>query len=240
MASTKSLFIPILALALAAPLVPASAQAGGYGNADRLSGYHRGGYGYGYDHRGHDSRRHDGYRHDDSRHDGRRHDDRHYVRRHYVPPRSYVRIWLGDDLALFWSDGFVGPYRHDHLVVAPAIGVRVGHVPAGYVSFVIGPSRYFFVGGAYYVWDTRHRDYLVVPKPKGADTAMRGPDVEREEFFADADRLGPVRDWDRYACDAWASGETGGAERAAPGSPERREYLHNMEACLEDRGYGAK
>jgi hypothetical protein len=237
MATAKPVLIPLLALALAAPLVPGAALAGGYGNADRLSGYHRDGrHGYGW----HDDRRPDGH--------NARHNDRHHVRhqtrhRHPAPrPHSYVRIWLGDGLALYWGDGFVGPHGHDHLVVTPAIGMRVGHVPAGYVSFVIGPSRYFFVSGAYYVWDDRHRDYLVVPKPRGADAAMRGARAEREDFLADAafDRAGAVGAWDRNACDAWAASETGGVERAAPGSPARKAYLNAMEACLEGRGYPVK
>jgi len=231
MAAAKSLIVPLLAAALAAPLVPGAALAGGYGHADRLDGYSRGGYS------------HDGYRHDSrqgyGRHDNRR-DDRHF--RQAPPPRSYVRIWLGDGLGLFWSDGFVGPYGHDRLVLAPAIGMRVGHVPAGYISIVIAPSRYFYVGGAYYVWDVRHRDYLVVPKPKGADAAMRDARAEREDLFADSDfdRGDPVRDWDRHACDEWAASETGGVERSAPGSPGRGDYLRAVASCLEGRGYTIK
>jgi len=233
MSTFKSLLAPLLALALAAPMVPAAAHAGdGYGG---YRGYDR-----------HDDRHHDrhGYRYD-----GRGWRDGHRYDRDHRPSAwsdGYVGIWLNPDVTLFWNTALVGPYGHDHLVLAPAIGVRVRHVPAGYVSFVIGPSRYFFVGGTYYAWDARHSDYLVVPKPGGAEAAMRGPGVEREEFFADsapdrADaRSGPVRDWDRYACDEWASGETGGAERAAPGTPARERYLRSVASCLEGRGYGGR
>lgn len=240
MATAQTYLVPVLAFALAAPLVPGAAMAGGYGNADRLSGYHRDGrHGYGWN----GGRR--GQSHPDAHRNGR-HEYRHHVRRHPPQPRSYVRIWLGDGLALYWGDGFVGPYRHDHLIVAPGIGTRVRHVPAGYVSFVIEARRYFYVGGTYYVRDGRHRDYMVVPKPKGADAAMRDGRAEREDRFADSafDRddgvrewNDAVREWDRNACDAWAASEAGGAERAAPGSAARRAYLRAVEACLAGRGY---
>lgn len=229
MAPLKSLLAPLLALALGAPLAPAAALAGDG------SGWHRGGDRYG-DHYGD---RYDGH---GWRHDGR-HDPRHDGdHRPPAPAGGYVGIWLDPHLALFWNAGFVGPYGHDRLVIAPAIGMRVRHVPAGYVGFVLGPGRYYFAGGAYYVWDARHRDYMVVPKPAGAEAAMRGPGVEREEFHADSadDRGGPVREWDRYACDEWAAGETGGAERAVPGSPARERYLRAVESCLEGRGDGGR
>jgi len=228
MPSSKPLLVPLLAALLAAPLLPAAAGAGGYGNADRLSGYHRGGHGYGWDHR-------------DTGHHARNRHDRHG---HHAEarPRSSVRIWLGDGLSVFWNAGYVGSHGHDHLFVGPAIGTRVRHVPAGYVSFAIGTDRYFAVGGTFYVRDDRHRDYLVVPKPRGADAAMRDAAAEREELFADSafDRNADVREWDRSACDAWALSETGGVERSAPGSPGRRAYLRAMEACLEGRGYEVK
>jgi Family of unknown function (DUF6515) len=220
----KTILAPLLALALAVPLVPAAARAGdGHGlhhGYERYGDYH-------------------GDRHGDrGRHDG--HDRRGHDRDHR--PDGYVGIWLDPHLTLFWNAAFVGPYGHDRLVPAPAIGVRVRQVPAGYVRFTIGPGRYFFAGGAYYVWDARHRDYLVVPKPIGAEAAMRGPGVEREAFFAESagDRGGPVREWDRYACNEWASGETGGAERAAPGSAARERYLRAVASCLEGRGYGGR
>jgi hypothetical protein len=223
MALSKSVLAPLLALSLAAPLVPAAALAGDG---------------------------HDGYRGRDA--DRGRSGQRGYHRDRRPParPDAYIGIRLNPDVTLFWSTAFVGPSGHDRLVPAPALGMRVRHVPAGYVTFVLGPGRYFFVGGAYYVWDARHRDYMVVPKPNGAEAAMRGPGARREEFLADSaagapndpdgDRRGPVRAWDRYACNEWASGETGGAERAAPGSPYRERYLRAVESCLEGRGYGGR
>lgn len=218
-----------VALAVLLPLAP------GVAGADWDRGEHGGGR--------HDGRGYDRDRHGDHDRDRHGRHDRRGDRRHAGIPAPGFRVVLGD-VALFWNPFYLESSRHHYRAYAPPrVGKRVRYLPAGYVSFRIGRSRYYGVGGTFYLWDPPRREYVVVAKPLGAEAAMAAPGAEREDLFAypargqDED----TREWDRYACHEWAVTETAqGSGRATPGTPARADYLRAMGACLEGRGYAVK
>jgi len=231
---------PLLVLPLALVLVAALAPTA---RADwKLGGGREGGRHADHDTDRHSDRRYD--RDDDGGHarDRQGHRDGGYGHHAaYVAPG--VRVVLGD-VALYWNPFYLESYGHHYRAYrAPRVGARVHYLPAGYVSFRIGRSRYYGVGGTFYLWDPPRREYVVVEKPLGAEEAMAAPGAQREDLFIypsegqDED----TREWDRYACHEWAVAETAqGLGRATPGTPARADYLRAVGACLEGRGYAVK
>lgn len=165
-----------------------------------------------------------------------------HSRNHRFPdlPRNAFRLVIGPDIYFYWEGMFLRPHSGAYVVVGAPIGARVHNLPAGYVSFFIGPRRYFYVNATYYLWRPVEREYIVVEKPTGAERAMKRAEALPDELFiyptqgqSDAER-----DFDRYDCHEWAVDETGyDPVFADPGSPGRADYLRAMGACLEGRGY---
>jgi len=164
-----------------------------------------------------------------------------YRRGHRIDrlPGSHLRIVIGDNPYFYWEGIFARPHKHGYVVVRAPLGARVRHLPPGYVSFHIGPSRYFHVNATYYLWDNHNRDYVVVEKPRGADHAMAAGDAPDDLFIYPAQgQSDDERESDRFSCHVWSVAETGyDPVLADPASPGRRDYLRAMEACLEGRGY---
>lgn len=156
-------------------------------------------------------------------------------------PERHHRFTL-HNRAYFYADGFfLEPYLGAYIVVGAPIGARVPYLPAGYVSFFIGPRRYFFVNATYYLWDTGDDDYVVVAKPSGADAAVaRGDEGAPDGLFvypAEGQSEEQLRQ-DRYECHEWAVRQTGfDPTLAAPGTQGGSDYRRAMTACLEARGY---
>lgn len=156
-------------------------------------------------------------------------------------PERHHRFVLHDRV-YFYADGFfLEPYLGAYIVVGAPIGARVPYLPAGYVSFFIGPRRYFFVNATYYLWDPWDLDYLVVDKPSGAEAAMgEGQAGEPDGLFvypAEGQSEEQMRQ-DRYECHEWAVRQTGfDPTLAAPGTRGQSDYRRAMKACLEARGY---
>ncbi len=70
------------------------------------------------------------------------------------------------------------------VVVRAPLGARIRHLPVGSVSFFIGPRHYFYSNFAYYLWDPRVEEYLVVDEPEGADKAVAAAsDAGSSELF---------------------------------------------------------
>ncbi len=185
-----------------------------------------------------------------------RHEDYRRERRTYRPPvfhphghridslpAIHLSLVLGS-LTFFYSDGmYFRHHDHGYVVVAAPIGARVAYLPAGYISFYIGPSRYFFVNTAYYWWDPFYYEYVVVEKPAGAARAMkRGEDGSDELYVYPAQgQSDEQRRQDRFECHEWAVDETGfDPTLANPNSPGRADYRRALIACLEGRGYTVK
>ena len=159
--------------------------------------------------------------------------------------REQHRFELRNHTYFFFDGMFLEPRLGSYFVVRAPIGARVPFLPAGYVTFYLGPRRYFFVNATYYLWDPDEYDYVVVDEPAGADAAMAAAEEE-----GDADGLfvypsqGQSEEQlrqDRFECHEWAVSQTGyDPTLAAPGSKGRADYLRAMTACLEGRGYTVK
>lgn len=182
--------------------------------------------------------------------------ERRYDRRdRYVPPRrdfyrrgyrlpalppAHTRIVIGADIFFYWDGIFFSTRNGGYVVVSAPIGARVRYLPRGYVSFYIGPTRYFYVNTTYYVWDLPTREYVVVEKPRGAERAMSGAEAGPDDLFVypAQGQSEAQRRQDRYECYEWAVDETGYDPVDAGASSSGREgYLRALGACLEGRGY---
>lgn len=159
-------------------------------------------------------------------------------------PRSHVTINVGRDSYRYNRGVF---YRHDHrgyVVVRAPIGARVRVLPPGYISFTLGINRYFYVNSAYYLWEPRTREYLVVNAPDGAETAVseEGADAVKELFVYPAHgQSNEQTRQDRYECYVWASEQSGFDPSVAEKNPDgRSDYNRAFTACLEGRGYTVK
>lgn len=130
------------------------------------------------------------------------------------------------------------------VVVQAPIGARVRHLPAGYISFLIGPRRYFYVNYTYYLWDRDATEYIVVSEPAGAETAVvaASESVSGQIFvYPNRGQSDEQRDRDRYECYVWAVEQTGFDPAAEDREPdEAGDYRRAMSACLEGRGYTVK
>jgi hypothetical protein len=136
------------------------------------------------------------------------------------------------------SGGFV--------VVGAPLGARIRHLPLGYVSFWIGPRRYFYWNYSYYLWDPRFEEYVVVAEPEGADkavaTATETGSASGEVFvYPKEGQSDEQRDRDRYDCYVWAVDQTGFDPTAGNADTSKAgDYRRALSACLEGRGYTVK
>lgn len=171
--------------------------------------------------------------------------------RHFPPPghryaalpRTHLRLVLGNTVYFYFDGIYATPRFGAYVVVGAPIGARVRYLPAGYVSFFLGPRRYFFVNSTYYLWDDRATEYVVVDKPPSADDALAATDGGADELFVypAEGQTDAQRDRDRYACHEWAVTETGrDAWRARPGDDDHDDYLRALGACLQARGYAVR
>tara|TARA_R110002072_G_scaffold51389_1_gene137901 strand:- start:92641 stop:93261 length:621 start_codon:yes stop_codon:yes gene_type:complete len=160
-------------------------------------------------------------------------------------PRGHLRVTVGKKPYFYHQGVYYSPQSRGYVVVGAPLGARVRSLPAGYVSFGIGTRRYFHVNTAYYLWDDRRRDYVVVEKPKDADQALaNGTEVaSAAELFVYPrnNQTEEERDQDRYECHQWARNQTGFDPSASNQSLSLApDYQRAMSACLEGRGYTVK
>ena len=127
------------------------------------------------------------------------------------------------------------------VVVRAPIGARVGVLPFGYVSFLLGTRRYYYANFTYYLWDPAVREYVVVAEPEGADTAVAAAsDAGQGELFVypKNGQSDEQRDRDRYECYTWAVDQTGYDPTAGIADASKAtDYRRALSACLEGRGY---
>ncbi len=141
---------------------------------------------------------------------------------------------------IFYRPGNNGAY----VVVRAPIGARVTALPPGYISFGIGPRRYFYANFTYYLWDRDRSEYVVVEEPEGAATALvAASETTTGEIYIypNEGQSDEQRDRDRYECYLWASEQTG--YDPGTGDPEiekAADYRRALSACLEGRGYTVK
>lgn len=131
-----------------------------------------------------------------------------------------------------------------YVVVRAPVGARVSVLPPGYISFGIGPRRYFYANFTYFLWDRDRSEYVVVEEPEGAEAALvTASETTSAEIFVypNQGQSDEQRDFDRYECYVWASGQTG--YDPAGGDPDIEmagDYRRALSACLEGRGYTVK
>ncbi len=161
-----------------------------------------------------------------------------------VLPGVHETIRVGRGYYHYHDGVFYRPLGDRFVVVRAPIGAHIRTLPFGYVSFYIGPRRYFYANYAYYAWDPRLAEYVVVDEPPGADKAV-GAATESGSgdvfVYPKEGQTDEQRDRDRYECYTWAVDQThfdptaGAADTAKSG-----DYRRAFSACLEGRGYTVK
>ncbi len=160
-------------------------------------------------------------------------------------PRTRVTVSVGRDRYYFHGGSFyrLGP-RNTYVVVRAPLGARLRDLPPGYVSFVLGSRRYFYLNFAYYLWDPVVRQYVVVDKPEGSDSALAtATDSATGKMFIypNDGQSDEQRDRDRYECYQWAVQQTGyDPSEGAASTDKGADYRRAITACLEGRGYTVK
>lgn len=141
---------------------------------------------------------------------------------------------------IFYRPASSGAY----VVVRAPLGARVSHLPAGYISFYIGPRHYFYANFTYYLWDQRAGQYVTVEEPEGAESeVVAASNSDSGEIFVYPNRgqSDEQRDFDRYQCYLWAVDQTGYDPGAETVEVDRAgDYRRAISACLEGRGYTVK
>ena len=215
-------------------LVAASPQtmADPYGHRDRYLSVDRRDYAYPF------------YRHFDPPGLSHRH---HYYRPGYrirqLPARHHHFVHRGRDYYYFGGNFFLHPGGY-YEVIYPPYGARVPYLPPGYVTFHLGPRRYFYLNATYYLWDHERKDYIVVREPEGAETAI----VEAAQGYSSEIYAYPAQgqsaeqqDRDYYDCHLWSVEESGYDPTLEGQNVYRfRDYRRAMIACLEGRGYSVR
>ena len=160
-----------------------------------------------------------------------------------LPSRHHRFTHRDRDYFYFGGNFFLRPGGYYEVVHAP-YGARVPYLPPGYVSFYLGPRRYFYVNYTYYLWDDHRRDYLVVREPEGAeDAVVEAATRSISEIYAypSQGQSAEQQDRDYYDCHVWAVDESG-YDPTLEGQNiyKSRDYRRAMTACLEGRGYSVR
>lgn len=156
-------------------------------------------------------------------------------------PRNYTRIVVRDKIYFYFSGIFYWPSDIGYVVINAPIGATVAYLPTGYISFYLGPRRYFYVNLTYFLWLPDTRQYIVVEKPAGADEAIAKTSATDLVIYPKKGQSDEQRDKDRAACHRWAVKESG-YDPSLPASKtgSKAKYLRAIKACLEARGYIVK
>ncbi len=249
---TAAMLLALGSLALLAPQAMAQREPDRDGgrprHADRIDNRHRDGG----DRGGRDDHRrdfrHDGFRSHDFRHDGfRSHDFRgHDSRRGVVVrglPHRHRTIVYGGHPYHFYGGYWYRPMGDRFVVVLPPVGIVVPALPYGYVTLSFGSHVYYRYAGVYYA---PHDQGYVVVDPPPEDDDSRVARISRDDLFIypRAGQSEKTQAADRYECHEWASGQTGydptlsyGGVPEVDAADARADYLRDMTACLEGRGY---
>jgi len=173
---------------------------------------------------------------------------RHQFYRHgrYIDrlPKRYHRVRVGPRDYYYYGGNFLRPHHKRYRVIRAPRGMRVPYLAPGYVSFYIGPRRYFYVNHTYYLWDRQRHDYVVVDEPEGAENAVidaaRGESSEIYAYPASG-QSAEDQERDYYDCHLWAV-EQADFDPTLEGQniDNDRDYRRAMVACLQGRGYSVQ
>lgn len=81
-------------------------------------------------------------------------------------PHGHHKVYVGKSHFYFHHGHFYRPVRQGFAIVSAPIGARIHALPAGVVSFRLGPITYYHYLGTYYRYDPAHRVYVVVRNPR--------------------------------------------------------------------------
>ena len=138
----------------------------------------------------------------------------------------------------YYADGVYLIRRgNEYVVVSAPLGARLTVLPYGFRSFWIGPRRFFAFNSIYYVYEAGTKEYVVVEKPEGAETA----DIATPELviYPNADQSNEQLTQDRYDCHVWSIEETGFDPIAqhSEATTGADHYNRAMKACLAGKNY---
>lgn len=123
--------------------------------------------------------------------------------------RHYRRVNVHGHPYYYRGGRFYRRHNDVFLTVGAPIGARVDRLPAGYVSFSIGPRRYYRLNSTYYLWNNRSRDYVVVERPREVERVKVQPKPEPDVYIqAEADQTTAQLQRDRYECELWSAMDT--------------------------------
>lgn len=160
-------------------------------------------------------------------------------------PDQHQEIRVGSARYFYNRGIFYRPDRSGvYMVVNAPIGARVSYLPAGYVSFFIGPRHYFYVNYTYYLWDQANAQYVTVEEPEGAtNQVVNASNLTPSELYVypSQGQDESQQEFDKYQCYLWAVDQTGvdPSAGAAAGS-NISDYQRAYSVCLEGRGYTVK
>jgi hypothetical protein len=139
----------------------------------------------------------------------------------------------------YYYDGrFYDRRPYGYVVVRAPYGVRVAHLPAGYLTWGFGTSRYYYVAGTWYIQDKK--EFEVVEAPLISANIVKSVNQNLVAYAA-RNQSDIQAQQDRYQCHRWAFEQTG-YDPSLPGSSRtmQPDYNRAMSACLEARGYTVK
>jgi hypothetical protein len=155
-----------------------------------------------------------------------------------VLPKASHRIKYRGKPYYFSGGRFYEHRKGLYVSITAPIGAIVPGLPPGYISFGIGPDRYFYHAGIYY----RHgpAGYVVIEKPEQADQAL--PQVsDKLIIYPAAGQTDKQKSRDKYECHEWAMAETNYDPTNLGADPLlKADYQRAISACLEARHYVVK
>lgn len=166
-----------------------------------------------------------------------------FVRPHYGQiehriPSQHIVVRFRNHPYYYHGGLFYDLNRGSYIIVNAPVGALVPSLPLGYLSFGVGPGRYFYFGGTYYVQSGQQ--YEVVAPPPQAQQIVNTAQQEMIIYPAKGQSQDQL-DQDRYQCHVWSVGQTGFDPSANdPDLGLKPEYNRAMGACLEARGYVVK
>lgn len=193
------------------------------------------------------------------RHPHHHHETYHYhtrylapIHRHYHPigfritflPHAHVRIFIGGLPYFYYGGVYYRYYDSAYVVVRAPIGAIVHELPIGFITFYIGGQAYYYVNDVYYIWDDNYEAYVVVKKPRAAESAISEATEGRLFIYPNHGQSEEQQAQDRYECHRWAVSETRVDPSLEDGDElseqERSNYKRAISACLEARDYTVK
>ena len=154
-------------------------------------------------------------------------------------PRRRRPVVVRDRRYYYHRGMYYRPRPPGYVVVRAPIGARVGVMPPGYISFLIGPRHYFYANLTYYLWEPRRREYVVVEKPEGIENSQ--PVTSEFFVYPKQGQSDEQLERDRYDCHLWGVKQTG-FDPSAPTQDTNKatDYRRALSACLDARGYTVK